>query len=198
MPGSLPPMGEAGWGPPQFSVLSLTPAPLYVCFEVDPITQMNKIFPMKKLHLLIAAILLLAISFVAPTQANAQDVKTIIPTPADDTLTNADTATVYISNATSGVGSVSTAVAESSARSVECLLTKLSGTAAGSVKLQGSVDGTNYITISTDTFTNITSNVFVYSMRSSTGDLIYKQYRVQFITSGTVSAIPKVYYLRRN
>lgn len=145
---------------------------------------------------LFTAILLLFIPAVTHTNdARAQLVTTLIPTAADDTLTNADTANVYIS---SGIGSTTTAIADNIAKSVECLLTKLSGTAAGSVKLQGTVDGTNWVTLSTDTFTNIAANVFVYAMRSSTGDLIYKQYRVQFITSGTVSAIPKVYFLRRS
>jgi hypothetical protein len=148
----------------------------------------------------ILSLLLLATTFlvVLPTvtnKAHAQIVTTLTPTAADDTLTNADTANVYVST---GLGATTTAVADNISRSVECLLTKLSGTAAGSVKLQGTIDGSNWVTISTDTFTNITSNVFVYEMRTTAGNLVYKQYRVQFITSGTVSAIPKVYYLRRS
>jgi hypothetical protein len=127
--------------------------------------------------------------------AQAQIVTTLTPTAADDTLTNGDTANIYIST---GLGSTTTAVADNISRSIEILVTKLSGTAAGSVKLQGTVDGTNWVTISTDTLTNTTSNVFVYNMRASSGDLLYKQYRAQVITSGTVSAIPKVYYLRRS
>jgi hypothetical protein len=151
---------------------------------------------MKKiLSLLLLATLFLIVLPSVTEKANAQIVTTLTPTAADDTLTNADTANVYIS---AGLGSTTTAIADNISRSVECLLTKLSGTAAGSVKLQGTIDGTNWVTISSDTFTNITANVFVYEMRTTPGNLIYKQYRVQFITSGTVSAIPKVYYLRRS
>jgi hypothetical protein len=152
---------------------------------------------MKK-FLCIASMLFIASAIIPSLSrtngAHAQIVTTLTPTAADDTLTNADTANIYISTA---LGSTTTAVADNISRSVEVLLTKLSGTAAGSAKLQGTIDGTNWVTIATDTFTNVTSNVFVYAMRSN-GDLLYKQYRVQVITSGTVSAIPKVYFLRRS
>ena len=120
---------------------------------------------------------------------------TLTPTAANDTLTNADTAWVYISTAG---GSVTTGIADNISRAVEMKFTKLSGTAAGSFALEGTIDGTNWVQISTDTFTNITTNLKVYSLRNSVGDLQYKQYRGVFITSGTVTGIPVLYYLRRS
>lgn len=146
------------------------------------------------------AILAIALSFVIPAvvhtnEAKAQIVMTLTPVAADDTLTNADTATVYISTAG---GTVSTGVADNISRSVEFRFTKLSGTPAGSFTLYGTIDGTNWVSISTDTLTNSTENVKVYSMRNSVGDLAFKQYKGVFITSGTVSGIPRLYYLRRS
>lgn len=150
---------------------------------------------MKKLFFLVAA--LLTLSFVSQkiNPVHAQIVTTLTPTAANDTLTNADTAWVYVSR---GDGSNSSAVIESQAVSVEALLTRASGTAAGSIALEGSIDGTNWKQIATDTFTNAVTNHFVYSLKNSVGELQYKQYRLVFITSGTVSAIPKGYYLRRS
>lgn len=128
-------------------------------------------------------------------QAKAQIVTTLVPIAANDTLTDADTAWVYISTAG---GSTTTGVADNISRSIQIVLTRLSGTAAGSFTLEGTIDGTNYITIATDTFTNAVTNTKSYSLRNSVGDLQYKIFRGVFITSGTVSAIPKVYYLRRS
>ena len=149
-----------------------------------------------KSFLVLAMSLIMAASFIVlPEYSNAQIVKELTPAAADDTLTNADTAYVYIS---AGLGSNASAIAEANGISVAARLTRLSGTAAGSVALQGSVDGTNWEQIDTDNFTNAVTNHFVYSLRGASGDLLYKQYRLVFITSGTVSAIPKGYYLRRN
>jgi hypothetical protein len=153
---------------------------------------------MKKFLLL--AFLACTVSIIAPSivksnDAGAQIVITLTPIAANDTLTDADTADIYIST---GLGSTTTAIADNISRSVQILFTKLTGTAAGDVFLQGTIDGTNWVTINTDTLTTSTTQVFVYSMRSSNGDLIYKQYRARVITEGTVTAIPKAYYLRRS
>ncbi len=153
---------------------------------------------MKKFLLL--AVLACTCILVIPTltqsnEAKAQIVTTLTPIAANDTLTDADTAYIYIST---GLGSNTSAVADNISRSIEILTTKLTGTAAGSVALQGTIDGTNWVTISTDTMTTSTTQVFVYGMRNSVGDLQFKQYRGRVITSGTVTLIPKVYYLRRS
>jgi len=129
-------------------------------------------------------------------EANAQLVTVLTPTAVNDTLTNADTAWIYISATVAG--SVTTAVADNISRSVEFLFTRLSGTAAGSFTLEGTIDGTNWVSISTDVLTNIVTNIKVYSMRNSVGDLQFKQYRGVIITSGTVTGIPKLHYLRRS
>lgn len=153
---------------------------------------------MKKFFLL--AILACTVSVLAPTlfesnDAKAQIVTTLTPIAANDTLTNADTAWIYISTAG---GSVTTGVADNISRSVQFLFTKLSGTAAGSFTLEGTIDGTNWVAISTDTLTDVTSNVKVYSVRDSGGQLLFKQLRGVIITSGTVTGIPKIHLLRRS
>jgi hypothetical protein len=150
---------------------------------------------MKKFLLLCSITLMIAASVAIPNTSNAQLVTTLAPTAADDTLTNADTAYIYIST---GVGSNSSAITEASAVSVRAHLKKLSGTAAGSIALQGNTSTGDWTQISAGTFTNTTSQVFDYSLRNSVGQLQYVQYRLVFITSGTVSAVPKAYLLRRN
>jgi hypothetical protein len=129
------------------------------------------------------------------TPVHAQLVTTLTPTAVNDTLTNADTAWVYIS---AGLGSNTSAAVEASGVMVRAKMTRLSGTLAGSVTLEGNTGSGDWKQIATDNFTNAASNVFDYSLRNSVGYLQYVQYRLVFITSGTVSAIPKGYYLRRS
>jgi hypothetical protein len=151
------------------------------------------------LSLMFATIATLVIPTVTHTNdAKAQIVRTLTPAAAKDTLTNGDTAYIYLAGAVGATGSVTTNVLESDGRSVEAYLKKVSGTPAGSVALEGTVDGTNWKQISTDTFTNTTTQIFVYDVRSSAStSMIYKQYRLVFITSGTVVCVPKAYVLRR-
>lgn len=156
-------------------------------------------------QLIVAILFTLTAGFILPAvtgadKASAQIVTTLTPIAANDTLTNADTALFYIcTNATAAATFSSTnSIADNISRSIGIRLTRLSGTAAGSATFAGSIDATNWTTINTDTFTNGAENSLVYNMRASSGDLLYKYYRVTVITSGTVSAIPRVYYLRRS
>lgn len=159
---------------------------------------------MKKLFAVIGLFALFA--FVAPTvfknnEAKAQLVTTLTPIAANDTLTNADTAWVYITTSTahSQTFSANNSVADNISVSVTVRAIKVSGTVAGSVTFEGSNDGTNWETIGTAlTLSNVADQVKTFDMRSTSGKLIYKHYRAVFISSGTNVHIPKVYYLRRS
>jgi hypothetical protein len=150
---------------------------------------------MKKLFFL--SMVLLALSFVSKhiNPVHAQRVTTLTPTAADDTLTNTDTATVYIS---AGLGSNSSAVIESEAVSIRAKITRLSGTLAGVISLEGNTSTGDWKTIASDTLSNAASATYDYGLKNSVGELQYVQYRLVFKTSGTVSAIPKGYYVRRS
>lgn len=152
---------------------------------------------MKKL--IIILLMALTATLVIPSvinEAKAQIVTTLSPTAVNDTLTNTDTAWVYIS--TSG-GSVTTGIADNISRSVTLRVIEVSGTTAGTITFQGTVDGTNWQTIDTViTLTNVADQAWTVDMRSASGSLIFKQYRAVFIMSGTQVVVPKVYYLRRS
>jgi hypothetical protein len=122
--------------------------------------------------------LIAAIAFTAP-QAHSQASVLITST---DTLVNTDTAYISLPTATGGYYAVG----------IQAVVTKVSGTAAGTAIIQGSLDGTNYVTIGTDTltFTNVTTNTKVWEITPS----VYQYHRVRFISSGTVVEIPKVRY----
>lgn len=72
------------------------------------------------------------------------------------------------------------------------VVTKVSGTAAGTVTLQGSVDGTNYVTVSssyasatTMSVTNVTTSTALLTVTSSP----YRYYRLSYTGSGTMVCI---------
>ena len=67
----------------------------------------------------------------------------------------------------------------------QSLFTKVSGTAAGSIALQGSLDGTNYSTLgSAYTITDVSSQVATFTVIPST----YIYYRIVVTPSGTQSS----------
>ncbi len=63
--------------------------------------------------------------------------------------------------------------------------TKVSGTVAGNTLFQGSVDGTNYVTLDTLTNTDQTTNTKIIIQTPPT----YPYYRFKYTGSGTMSAI---------
>jgi hypothetical protein len=132
------------------------------------------------LSFLMAALTLFAVS-VAPTQkAHGQIVKQVTITAADDTLTNADTATVSLSF-------------DGSFKSVQGLVDKISGTVAGSVTFQGqTLDGATWADIDALTLTNVASQYKLFAVPSPR---TYKAYRLRIITSAGV-VVPKVFTLR--
>lgn len=81
------------------------------------------------------------------------------------------------------------------------VVTKLSGTAGGTVTLQVSNDGTNYVTISstyasatTMSVTNVTTNTTMLTVTSSP----YRYYRLSYTGSGTMSCTLKGYLSASN
>lgn len=98
----------------------------------------------------------------------------------DDTIAN--TATGYVSKLVPNYWEYVT---------IQAVVTKLSGTAAGTVTLQGSIDGTNFVTVkssylngtATLSVTNVTTNAKIFVVTGSP----YKYYRLSYTGSGTMS-----------
>ena len=76
---------------------------------------------------------------------------------------------------------------------IQTVITKVSGTVAGTVTLQGSIDGTNYETVDTNyvstytvtyTPTNVATNSKVWLMNRNP----YQYYRIKYVGTGTMSA----------
>lgn len=98
-----------------------------------------------------------------------------------DTLTNA--ATLYhslkVKESYSSVG-------------FQVVVSKLSGTIAGTSFIQGSLDGTNYVSISdTLALTNVTTNTDIWLEKPSS----YLYYRIKTTGSGTMSGRVYGYFL---
>jgi hypothetical protein len=80
---------------------------------------------------------------------------------------------------------------------VQFVATKISGTVAGSVTLQGSLNGTNWATVpsqSAFTATDVASQTAVWKFDD--GGFLY--YRLSWTGAGTMSASGKAYILTRN
>lgn len=119
---------------------------------------------MKKFLLFLIA----ALTFAVAAQAQSTGKRTI---SAKDTNTNATT--TYVTYA--GVGE--------KVKSFQVAVTKISGTVAGTCLLQGTVDGTNWVDVNTDTLTlaNQTTNTKVWIISATS----YYSYRLKFTTTGT-------------
>lgn len=80
--------------------------------------------------------------------------------------------------------------------SIEAVITKISGTVGGTVTVQGSVDGTNYVTVSSS-YSTVTT--FTPTDQATNKKLIvvtgspYKYYRLSYTGTGTMSATIKGY-----
>lgn len=100
-----------------------------------------------------------------------------------DTLTNADTVYVTLTGELDGLAGIQVSI------------TKISGTVAGNAILEGSIDGSAWVTVVADTltFSNTALQSKVWSLSSNS----YKTYRVRCITSGTQSCRPAVAWIRR-
>lgn len=104
-----------------------------------------------------------------------------------DTVSNTDTKYMYV-----------TVTASHENVSIQPVITKVSGTVAGTYFIQGSLDGTNYVSniVSTDsvTATNVTTNTYIWALTSKA----YKYYRIGYTGSGTMSTTLKGYFLSNN
>jgi hypothetical protein len=130
---------------------------------------------MKKVFL----ILLVSIAFLT---SNAQKA-TVFPLVSADSLSNTDTVNkvIILSAGYSGIA-------------IQPIVTKVSGTAAGSVVLYESLDGTNYkSTGDTLSLTNVATQHVIWKKTSP----VPVYYKVQGISSGTVVEILRVYYVAR-
>jgi hypothetical protein len=135
-------------------------------------------------------ILLLVVIFGAFFSITQAQNATLIPLAAGDTLSqsaSSDTVTKII-RATAGY----------SALGIQVNQTKLSGTGSGKVYLYSSLDGTNYtLTDSSSAFTDVTTNVAFFT-KTTTPYTYYKvQARPMGASTGTQSAIVRVYYVVR-
>lgn len=132
---------------------------------------------MKKL-LFALMVFMVAAVFTAP-EAKAQAAVLVSST---DTLTNVDTVNIALPTATGGYYAVA----------IQGTVTKVSGTISGTAIIQGSLDGTNWQTIGTDTltFTDQATNFKIWALTPS----VYQYHRVRFISAGTMVGVPKVRY----
>ena len=130
---------------------------------------------MKKIMLLTALVIGLN------TITHAQNA-TLMPLLPGDTLTNADTLYKEI-KVTAGY----------SALGIQPVITKISGTVAGNVILQSSLDGVNYINTDTLVLANVAVNTKLFAKVTTP----FTFYRLYFLTAGTQSYVPRIYYVPR-
>lgn len=76
--------------------------------------------------------------------------------------------------------------------SIQALVSKVSGTVAGTVTIQGSLDGTNFVTVST-TYLDGTATLTALNQSATTKLFVitgspYRYYRLSYTGSGTMSA----------
>ena len=92
-----------------------------------------------------------------------------------------------VTNAGSRSATAVTVSAPAKAFSMQVAVTKISGTVGGTVKWQGSNNGTDWYTISTDTMTDA-SAVYAYSIATAAP---FNYYRALVTGTGTMSASVK-------
>lgn len=131
---------------------------------------------MKKLFALVLVVIGLSLT------SQAQQV-TLMPLAAGDTVVNAGTAAKVI-NATAGYQGIA----------IQAKATEISGTSAGTIQIQGSLDGSNYTNIgSAYTVTDVASQSTMFYV---TGPLP-RYIKVLQTGSGTMSSVLTVRYVFR-
>jgi len=79
--------------------------------------------------------------------------------------------------------------------SIQPVVTKVSGTVAGTVVLYGTVDGTNYVsTGDTLTLTDVATKTVIWNVTPAK----HAKYRVVAVGTGTMNALLSVWYLARH
>lgn len=132
---------------------------------------------MKKI--LLFAMLIALSAFTANAQTNQRLTLLQATGAASDTVTNAGTA--YVGRAFTG---------SATAIGVQVAIQKVSGTVAGTLTFQGSVDGTNYHTIGSTQSLTDTSGTKYYLFVLDGGSAPYTHYRAS-VAGGTTC----VYYI---
>lgn len=131
---------------------------------------------MKKLLILLVAV----IGFMI--QSHAQSA-VLIPLAAGDTVTNSGTASKVI-RLTAGYAGIA----------IQAKATEISGTSAGTIKVQGSLDGTNFTDIgSAYTVTDVASQSTMFYVSAPVPVYV----RVLQTGSGTMSSVLTVRYVLR-
>lgn len=136
---------------------------------------------MKK-FLLIAG--LIALAFV-PATINAQmsTPKLLTTTAFGNALDTVDNTEAHVTTASEGkISTWRTGI------TAQCNVLKISGTVAGSLALQGSMDGTNFVTIGTATTPSDASGNYGFN-----SIVRYYYYRISWTGAGTMSASMKCY-----
>lgn len=136
---------------------------------------------MKKI-IFILTILLSIVSINTVTAQTGRFAKTQGGAVLLDTLSNADTSTMYSPVMQPAYYHVA----------LQYTATRLSGTAAGSAVLYAYIDGNWKATGDTLTFTNQVTNSVIWDKL-----MLRRAYKVETITSGTVSLQTKVSFLRQ-
>lgn len=127
-------------------------------------------------------ILILGLLICSFAMVNAQRA-TLMPLVAGDTIVNTGT-----------VAKIFTATAGYSGAAVQVVLSKISGTGAGTVQLYGSLDGTNYTAIgSAYTITDVATQSQVFYVTAPLAVYI----KVLATGSGTESVKMRTYYVER-
>lgn len=135
---------------------------------------------MKKFFVLaLSALLFLTTANVVNAQVSF---KSVYNSTSDTTV---NTGTAYLT--------VATTAANRNVAAIQVVVTKISGTVAGTITLQGSLDGTNFFaltdsttspTITTKTATDVASQTFAWLVNHSP----WVYYRISYTGSGTMSA----------
>jgi len=129
-------------------------------------------------------LLLMVLSLALFTISSQAQSVTLIPLAAGDTAVNTGTASKVI-NATAGYQGIV----------IQAKATEISGTSAGTIKVQGSLDGTNYTDIgSAYTVTDVASQSTMFYVSGP----LPRYIKVLQTGSGTMSSILTVRYVFRS
>lgn len=138
---------------------------------------------MKKFALLLISATMLFAGAILPTHhADAQIVRQLTIAAADDTLTNADTATV-------------TLLFDGSFKTAEAWIKEVTGTTGGTIYFQGeTLHGSVWEDLDSLTLSDVTTEQFKLFVVPNPRR--HKSYRFKYIKSGTGTAEIKAYTLR--
>ena len=136
---------------------------------------------------------------------------TMVATPSASLFSSGLTNKHVVSNMTSNVSLTSDTTTNTGASyvglgvtnwyntvTIQSVVTKISGTVAGTVTLQGSIDGTNYVTVNSSyadvtsySPTNVTTSSKLFVVTGSP----YRYYRLSYTGAGTMAASHRGYVL---